>query len=157
MVIKSRPVPSRIVFAPPLDPGSVLLAPVVSTIIHSRTKMEQAEALSFLGSLLGKTLHITILDGRLFTGIFKCTDNESNIVLGNAFEYRMPSKSAEEKAMAEAQATGKPAKADMTSRFVGLIVVPGDQTVKIELEESRLASTATATTPAPSLTIRTKS
>ena len=119
--------------------------------------MEQAEALSFLESLLGKTLHITVLDGRLFTGIFKCTDNECNIILGNSFEYRMPSKSAEEKAMAEALATGRPAKADMTSRFVGLIVVPGLQIVKLELEESKFASSASASTAAPALTIRTKS
>jgi len=113
--------------------------------------MEQAEALSFLESLLGKTLHITVLDGRLFTGIFKCTDNESNIILANSFEYRMPSKYAEQQALAQAKATGKPAKADMTSRFVGLIVVPGTQTVKVALEESRLS------TSAPALAIRTKS
>ncbi|KAK5940560.1 hypothetical protein PMZ80_006977 [Knufia obscura] len=119
--------------------------------------MEQVEALSFLESLLGKTLHITVLDGRLFTGIFKCTDNESNIILGNSFEYRMPSKSAEEKAMAEAKTTGKSAKADMTSRFVGLIVVPGHQIVKVELEGSKFAASASATTPAPALTVRTKS
>ena len=119
--------------------------------------MEQAEAFSFLESLLGKTLHVTVLDGRLFTGIFKCTDNESNIILANSFEYRMPSKSAEEKALAEAQATGKPPKADMTSRFVGLIVVPGLQIVEVKLEETKFSTPATASASAPALTIRTKS
>lgn len=119
--------------------------------------MEQAEALSFLESLLGKTLHLTILDDRLFTGIFKCTDNESNIILANSFEYRMPSKSAEQKAIAQAKATGKPAKADMTSRFVGLIVVPGNQIVKVELEESKFSTSASATSAALPLAIRTKS
>ena len=119
--------------------------------------MEQAEALSFLESLLGKTLHITVLDGRLFTGIFKCTDNESNIILGNSFEYRMPSKSAEQKALAEAEATGKAGKADMTSRFVGLIVVPGHQIAKVALEESKFSATTSSSTAVPALTIRTKS
>lgn len=122
----------------------------------SHTEMEQAETLAFLESLLGKTLHITILDGRLFTGTFKCTDNESNVILGNAFEYRMPSKTAAEKAIAEAVATGKPARADMTSRFVGLIVIPGKQITKMELEESRIPGPATASQAAPSLTVRTK-
>ncbi|KAJ9660781.1 hypothetical protein H2198_002320 [Neophaeococcomyces mojaviensis] len=125
----------------------------------SHTEMEQAEAISFLESLLGKTLHITILDGRLFTGIFKCTDNESNVILANSFEYRMPSKAAEEKAKQEAKVTGRPARADMTSRFVGLIVVPGKQIVKMELEESRMyaaTTTASASVSTPALTIRTK-
>lgn len=122
----------------------------------SHSEMEQAEATAFLESLLGKTLHITILDGRLFTGIFKCTDNESNVILANAFEYRMPSKAAEEKAIAEAVATGKPAKADMTSRFVGLIVVPGQQIVKMALEESRITNPSSSSSAAPALTIRTK-
>lgn len=120
---------------------------------------EQVEAISFLQSLLGKTLHIRVLDGRLFTGGFKCTDNESNIILGNAFEYRMPSKTVEAKAIADASTTGRPAKADMTSRFVGLIVIPGEQIVKIDLEESKLLvpnlMRPSASTPA--LTVRTKS
>jgi len=124
----------------------------------SHTEMEQAEAISFLESLLGKTLHITIHDGRLFTGVFKCTDNESNIILANSFEYRMPSEAAEETAKREAKLTGKPTRADMTSRFVGLIVVPGKQIVKMELEESRMTAptTAHASASTPALTIRTR-
>ena len=126
----------------------------------SNEEMKKAESFAFLDSLLGKTLHITILDGRLFTGVFKCTDNESNVILSNSFEYRMPSRAAEQKAVAEAAATGKTAKADMTSRFVGLIVVPGHQIVKMELEERApiLASGAVASGAAagPSLTLRTK-
>lgn len=122
----------------------------------SHKEMENGEAISFLESLLGKTLHITVLDGRLFTGVFKCTDNESNVILGNSFEYRMPSKSAEEKALAEVQTTGKPAKANMTSRFVGLVVVPGHQIVKMELEENRIPAPSSAATFTPALTVRTK-
>lgn len=118
--------------------------------------MEQAEATAFLESLLGRTLHVTIQDGRLFTGVFKCTDNETNVILGNAFEYRMPSKVAEDKAIAEAVATGKPARANMTSRFVGLIVIPGKQIVKMELEESRIPSNPAGSASIPALTVRTK-
>lgn len=124
----------------------------------SHEEMEKAEALAFVESLLNKTLHVTILDGRLFTGVFKCTDNESNIILGNSFEYRMPSKAAEASARAEAAYTGKPAKANMTSRFVGLIVIPGHQISKMEVEESRLTSLSPHSAGGssfPALTIRT--
>jgi N-alpha-acetyltransferase 38, NatC auxiliary subunit len=99
--------------------------------------MEEAEAQYFLESLLDKTLHCTAIDGRLFTGTFRCTDNESNIILSNAFEYRMPSPAAEKAAIEKTKATGQTSKADMTSRFVGLIVVPGKQIAKIEVEEKR--------------------
>lgn len=120
--------------------------------------MEQAEAITFLQSLLGKTLNVKVQDGRLFTGTFKCTDNESNIILGDSIEYRMPSKSDEEKAIADALSKGGPAKADMTSRFVGLIVVPGEQIVTLEVEESRIIppTTSSASSLAPALTLRTR-
>ena len=130
----------------------------MGTMSHEET--EKAESIAFLESLLGKTLHITILDGRFFTGVFKCTDNESNVILGNSFEYRMPSKAAQQKAVTETTATGKTAKANMTSRFVGLIVVPGHQIVKVEVEEHApvIASGAVASGAAggPALTVRTK-
>lgn len=124
----------------------------------SHAEMEQAEALAFVESLLNKTLHVTILDGRLFMGVFKCTDNESNIILGNAFEYRMPSKAAEAAALAQAASTGLPVKANMTSRFVGLIVIPGHQITKMEVEESRIATSTSISAAGisnPPLTIRT--
>lgn len=49
-------------------PGS--LFPSVSRMSHS--EMEQAEAISFLESLLDKTLHITILDGVYPAGQHPC-------------------------------------------------------------------------------------
>lgn len=115
---------------------------------------EEAEAAAYLESLLGKTLQVTSLDGRLFTGTFRCTDNETNIILSNSFEYRMPSKSAEQKAKEEASTTGKAvAKANMTSRFVGLIVVPNEQIVRMEVEERRIPSSGLGS----SLTLRGRS
>lgn len=62
---------------------------------------------------------------------------DSNIILSNAFEYRMPSKAAEEAAIEQAMTSGQTARADMTSRFVGLIVVPGKHITKMEVEERR--------------------
>ncbi|ETN38514.1 uncharacterized protein HMPREF1541_06549 [Cyphellophora europaea CBS 101466] len=99
--------------------------------------MVSPESTQFLTDLLGKTLHITVVDGRLFTGCFRCTDNETNVVLSNTFEYRKPSAKEEAKAIEEAAQSGKPVKADMTSRFLGLVTVGKEQIVKIELEERR--------------------
>ena len=65
-------------------------------------------------------------------------NQERNIILGQAFEYREPSATAV-KAAADASAvegsTGK-MKLDMTSRFLGLIVVPGQHITRIELEDA---------------------
>ena len=100
------------------------------------------------------TTQADIVAGRLFSGTFRCTDGvgfdisrdaeladiiakDSNMILSNAFEYRMPSQAAEEAAIQQAMATGQTARADMTSRFVGLIVVPGKQITKVEVEERR--------------------
>jgi len=102
---------------------------------------QEAEATQYLESLLGKMLHITVPDGRLFTGIFRCTDSDSNVILSNAFEYRLPSKAAEQAAKQQSS------RADMTSRFVGLVVVPGKQIEKMEVEEKR---------DWPSLPVRTR-
>lgn len=81
------------------------------------------------------------------------------MILANSFEYRMPSADAERRAREEAQTTGLPSRADMTSRFVGLIVIPGHQIVKVMLEEvdytaPRLGEVAQ---PGGALSIRNKS
>lgn len=98
--------------------------------------MSRDEAVQYLAGLLGKTLRVQISDRRLFTGQFKCTDKDKNIILANAHEYREPSQAALEAAAVEASPSNQ-AKvvADMTSRFVGLIVVPGEHIVRMELEE----------------------
>ncbi|RMZ88336.1 hypothetical protein DV736_g4440, partial [Chaetothyriales sp. CBS 134916] len=85
-----------------------------------------------------KTLHIAVPDGRFFTGTFKCTDCDCNVVLSNAFEYSQPSAKAQALAKERSQLTGDPARANMTSRFLGLIVVPKHQITSIGLEEQRV-------------------
>ncbi len=62
---------------------------------------------------------------------------ERNIILSQAFEYREPSSKVVSSA---AQAFGSAGSAEklklnMTSRFLGLIVVPGQYITKIEVEE----------------------
>ncbi|KAH8682435.1 hypothetical protein BX600DRAFT_44378 [Xylariales sp. PMI_506] len=94
----------------------------------------KAEAETYLQSLIGKTLRIYTTDSRLFVGTFKCTDPNSNIVLSLTHEYRQPSPQKLAEAVARMGAS-ETVRADMTSRYLGLVVVPGEHIVKIEVEE----------------------
>ncbi|KAI1464103.1 uncharacterized protein F4812DRAFT_463161 [Daldinia caldariorum] len=111
---------------------------------------DPVEAEAFLKSLLDKTLRIYTTDGRIFIGTFKCTDTHSNVVLALTYEYREPSqqKVAEAKAQAFAGSDPDPdpdsgpgsgaedkVALDMTSRYLGLVVVPGEHIVRMEVEE----------------------
>lgn len=60
---------------------------------------------------------------------------ECNIILGQSFEYRLPLASALDTASASVSGSGL--MMDMTSRYLGLIVVPGQHITKIEMEENR--------------------
>ena len=198
--------------------------------------MDVDQSKSYLTALIGRTLHVTTSDTRLFVGVFKCTDNvrpflfpstllpslpvppsndalslarssfpspspfplpcprplphpptfpcscsispsfppsttahlppqECNVILAQAYEYRPPSAAAVAAALSSAAPSPPPAssmppsaasplssasptaarpppstatvptvKADMTSRYVGLIVVPGQHVARIEVE-----------------------
>ncbi|KAI1338292.1 hypothetical protein F5Y15DRAFT_124687 [Xylariaceae sp. FL0016] len=90
---------------------------------------------SYLKSLLNKTLRIYATDGRMFIGTFKCTDTHRNVVLSLTHEYRQPSQQKLAEAAAALSSDADTVKADMTSRYLGLVVVPGEHIVKIEVEE----------------------
>ncbi|GAP88800.1 putative LSM domain-containing protein [Rosellinia necatrix] len=97
------------------------------------------EAKAYLHSLINKTLRIHATDGRMFIGTFKCTDTGRNVVLSVTYEYRHPSQQklteAAAAAAAAADANVATVKADMTSRYLGLVVIPGEHIVKMEVEE----------------------
>ncbi|KAI1408960.1 Sm-like ribonucleoprotein [Hypoxylon sp. FL1857] len=98
--------------------------------------MEKEEAETFLKSLLNKNLRVETTDGRLFIGTFKCTDTHSNVVLSLTYEYRQPSQQKLAEAAAAAVSSGfSKVAADMTSRYLGLVVVPGEHITKMEVEE----------------------
>ncbi|KAH8588406.1 LSM domain-containing protein [Bisporella sp. PMI_857] len=90
--------------------------------------MDKSQAEDYLGSLLNKSLRITTADARMFLGQFKCTDSDRNIILAQTFEYRLPPRPK----ISEGQHT---VSLDITSRYLGLVVVPGDYITKIEVEE----------------------
>lgn len=60
----------------------------------------------------------------------------------------MPNKATEKAAMEKALETGTPTRANMTSRFVGMIVIPGNQIVEMKVEE-RTTLTSNQQAPRP--------
>ncbi|KAI3338198.1 hypothetical protein F4824DRAFT_499529 [Ustulina deusta] len=106
-----------------------------ATVTEAPTK---AEAEVYLKSLINKTLRIYVTDGRMFIGTFKCTDTDRNVVISLTYEYRQPSQQKLADAASAAAATSPSSatiKADMTSRYLGLVVIPGEHIVKMEVEE----------------------
>ncbi|ROW07972.1 hypothetical protein VMCG_03527 [Cytospora schulzeri] len=98
-------------------------------------KMSKAEGQGFLESLLNRKLRIHTTDERMFWGDFKCTDPDRNIVLAHTYEYRQPSAQQLSKAAQKAGSDAKSIKMDMTHRYLGLVVVPGEHIVRIEKED----------------------
>ncbi|OCK78482.1 hypothetical protein K432DRAFT_301857 [Lepidopterella palustris CBS 459.81] len=99
--------------------------------------MDNAQATSYLSHFIGKTLRIYTTDSRIFAGQMKCTDKDRNVILALTHEYRQPSEVAVRKAI---QDSGNPAaQVPLSSRYVGLVVVPGQYILRIELEESQFA------------------
>ena len=62
---------------------------------------------------------------------------ESNIILAKTYEYRMPTERARKEAIERQQAGEGAGKADLTGRFLGLVVVPGRHITKLEVEEKK--------------------
>ncbi|EEQ29662.1 conserved hypothetical protein [Microsporum canis CBS 113480] len=93
--------------------------------------MEKDEAVEYLESLVDKILRVHTSDSRVF---------ERNIILSSTHEYRCPT----EPAIVSSEETGSPKaasnepfdlKADMSQRFIGLVVIPGQHITKIELDK----------------------
>lgn len=111
------------------------------TASPSKPQTDDLDGAEYLSSLLSRTLHIRISDRRLFVGQMRCTDKDRNIILGNCYEYREPSEaSLSRAATGKARDGSQKIQAVMTSRFVGLVVIPGEHIIKIELEEEDASS-----------------
>ncbi|KAH7273680.1 hypothetical protein FSOLCH5_001434 [Fusarium solani] len=95
--------------------------------------MDSEQAREYLSGILNKNLRVYTTDGRLFWGALKCTDPDRNIVLAHTYEYRQPS--SRQRAEAAEKAGSETIKLDMSSRYLGLVVVPGHHIVKMEVEE----------------------
>ncbi|KAH7134963.1 hypothetical protein B0J11DRAFT_517250 [Dendryphion nanum] len=102
--------------------------------------MDKAAATSYLAQFIGKQLRIHTTDARIFGGQMKCTDKDLNIILALTYEYRAPPSSVIKETV---ESSGKSsANVTWSSRYVGLVVVPGKYVTKIEFEESRMVKSS---------------
>ncbi|RDA93552.1 hypothetical protein CP533_3999 [Ophiocordyceps camponoti-saundersi (nom. inval.)] len=107
----------------------LVLAVAAKTKVFHGSVMDHDGARSYLKALLNKNLRITTTDGRLFWGAFKCTDANQNIVLSHTYEYRRSSG-------AHPSGHDQPGRMNVAAaRYLGLVVVPGEHIVRMELEQ----------------------
>ncbi|EST09477.1 Ribonucleoprotein LSM domain protein [Kalmanozyma brasiliensis GHG001] len=82
-------------------------------------------------NFVGRTSIVHIPDGRAFCGTFVCVDSGKNIILGNTEEMRVTPEGRS------------------SSRNVGMVMIPGDCVVKVEVQED--ATQTQHAPPQPSL------
>ena len=87
----------------------------------------------FMGSSSAPTMPVTLSTGPQTAAN---VSQECNIILSQSYEYRQPTSDAVKAAAESSSGTSstKTLKVEMTSRFLGLIVVPGQYITKIEVE-----------------------
>ncbi|EWC44662.1 hypothetical protein DRE_06558 [Drechslerella stenobrocha 248] len=83
---------------------------------------------ALLQSFITKTLRVTTKDTRMFVGELKCTDRDANLILARTHEYRVPRFQAED--------LGR--RINLSSRFLGLVVVMGADIQSIEVDAGRM-------------------
>ncbi|RPA92525.1 hypothetical protein L873DRAFT_1817404 [Choiromyces venosus 120613-1] len=90
-----------------------------------------------LQEFISKTMRITTTDTRVFVGELKCTDKDKNLILAQTHEYRYPTGNELRAGVESGEGVVEEGKVKLTlkSRYIGLIVVPGEFIVKIEVEE----------------------
>ncbi len=71
---------------------------------------------------LNKSMRVKMTDGRTLTGVFLCTDKDSNVILGSCHEYLNLS---EENSVEE------------EPRILGLAMIPGHHIVTIEVDVNK--------------------
>lgn len=94
--------------------------------------MKKDQAIQYLTEMLGKSLRITTTDTRMFLGQLKCLDADCNLILDKTHEYRLSSTQATISDEIEQESNHSP---NLSSRYVGLVVIPGRYITRIELEE----------------------
>jgi small nuclear ribonucleoprotein (snRNP)-like protein len=71
--------------------------------------------------VVGRRVRVEIADGRIFVGELQCFDGEQNLIMERTIEHRIGDVEGD------------------NERDVGMVMVPGRELVKCELESSALA------------------
>ncbi|KAL1641473.1 hypothetical protein SLS58_005978 [Diplodia intermedia] len=130
--------------APPAAPASASAVPPSPTVFTT-------QAITYLTQFIGRNLRVHVTDKRMFIGQMKCTDKDRNIILALTHEYRPPSDAAIRAAI---ESSGDPSvQLPLSSRYVGLVVVPGRYITKIECEENQWAPAPVAPLSAATTTM----
>ena len=79
------------------------------------------ESKAKLRGWLNKNMRIELSDGRVLVGIFLCTDQDANVILGSCTE-NMPNEEGEDSNVIE-------------PRVLGLAMVPGKHIVSIKVDD----------------------
>lgn len=88
----------------------------LSTLAAIMSSEEAAKAIA--DGFTGRTVLVHIPDGRAFRGMFVCVDSDVNIILANTDEVSTAPNGS------------------TSSRNVGMVMVPGEFLVKIEVQQS---------------------
>ena len=83
--------------------------------------------------MLGCRLRVTISDGRLLVGDFMCTDNSRNIILSRTKEYFENRRWLWKYEVHSFNLS-------LEIRHLGMVVIPGNHVLKIELEKQESMS-----------------
>lgn len=107
----------------PLDP--TLLSKFISNPSGSSSSTTAEQTIR--SQFLHRTCLVHIPDGRVFKGIFTCTDDGMNLILSQAEEWRLHPATSTSASTTEERKT--------SSRFVGMVMIKGEDLVRIEVED----------------------
>lgn len=83
---------------------------------------DQMRGRDLLSTYLNKPLRICMSDGRVLVGVFLCTDQQGNTIIGNCVEH-LP-----------ASAEKSTSSYDCEPRSVGVVMVPGSHIVSVHVD-----------------------
>ncbi|KAI3485920.1 hypothetical protein L1887_50574 [Cichorium endivia] len=116
----------------PLHFGTTPLSVKLTGVMSSSAEAAAAEAAAQIeANFVGRTSIVHIPDGRAFCGTFLCVDSGSNIILSDTDELRLTSSGG------------------TSSRNVGMVMIPGNCVVKIEVQRELPQHAAPTSEPAP--------
>lgn len=92
-----------------------------------------------LADLINFRLRVSVQDGRTYTGQLLAFDKHLNLVVADTEEARVPRKAYQQ--LVKQKAAGQQVKASEEKRFLGLIILRGEQVVNLTIVSAPTADT----------------
>ena len=109
---------------------------LISLHLKTRTMSVTVSKKTKIADLKNYRLRVSILDGRSFTGQLLAFDSHMNLVLADTEEARIPKKAYRE--LTKNKVNG-PARIEEVKRFLGLVILRGEQVVNITVKSGPTA------------------